>query len=446
MERGKQMKKILLLLFIVFCIASFGFSIDFGGYIENYSVITSEPDSQEQTDKLALWLALSPTETMYITGQGSVAYSKDDYDILADLDYLYITQDFTGLFTQNSGFIYKIGRFFQYDFTGRVFAHRLDGAHFTLAFPRFNLSLGAGYSGLLLKPVSSINNTAADVIDDNDDDIKLAPKKVIINLGVALPEVMQSQQLDFSFITQIDMRSNDLIEDGDPATAEGKGGKLNAFYLGVGLSGALTGSFIYDIYSYLQLGKSLSYIEPKSEYEYKALFAVLAGGSISYLMKDFYFSKLTVSFMFASGDDDNVSVYEGNTYGNNTQFMPITDSNTGIIFSPTPSNLIRAGLEYSIKPFSKTKGAMKNFQAALSGAVYFKASDGAVSESIASASSDDKYLGTEALLILNYRPFSDFGITVAGGAFIPNSSSSGPILNDYREIEPGVMINASFSF
>ncbi|MCL2480490.1 MAG: hypothetical protein FWF38_02130 [Spirochaetaceae bacterium] len=430
------MKKNILFLLLAFSVLSFGFGVDFGGYVGNYSLITSESDFREQINKLALWLALSPADAVYITGQGSVAYSYEEYDILGDLDYLYVTQDF-------SGFSYKLGRFFQSEFTGNVFSHRLDGAQFDLAFSRLNLMLGAGYSGLLLKPVSSLNNSKADMVDNSDDDIKFAPKKVIINLGASFPEIIPSQQLDFSVVTQIDMRSKDLIEDNDPADKEGKGGKFNTVYFGLGLSGALTGSFIYDIYGYLQLAKSLSLIE--AEYLYKNQIAFLVGGSVSYLNKDFYFSKITASFMYASGDDDSASVYDGNTNDNNSQFIPVSESVTGIIFAPILSNLLRAGLEYSVKPFSSR--VMKNFQIAISGAAYFKATEGAVSENrVSTGYSSEKYLGTEAMLTFNLRPFSDFGITAAGGAFFPNKSSDSPVYEEYRNVEPGVMINASFSF
>ncbi len=438
------MKKALFILLAAFAAVSLASAVDFGGNLENYSLITSDDDSQKQTDKAALWFGVSPSETIYIKGQGSVAYSLDDYDFLADIDYLYITQDFPGAINEQSAFTYKAGRFFQSEFTGKVFAHRLDGALFTLALPIANFSLGAGYTGLLLKPVSGVNNTAADMVDDSDDDVKLAPKKMIVRLGASFIDIMPAQQLDVSFVTQFDMRSDDLLEDGDAATEDGNGGKLNTYYIGAGLSGAITGSFIYDTYLYYQLGKTLTLID--DEFTDKPISAILLGGSLSYLNREFYRSKVTGSLLYASGDDDNTSVYEGNTKGSGTQFMPVSSSSTGLIFSPTPSNLLKAGLEYSMKPFAESKNMMKNFQAAVSAGIFYKASEGAVSESKASAVSDEKYLGTEALLTLNFRPVSDFGLTLAGGAFFPNDSKDGPMGEDYRDTEAGVMINVSLSF
>ena len=128
MEGDKLMKKALFILLAVFAAVSLASAVDFGGNIENYSLITNDSDSQKQTDKAALWFGVSPSETIYIKGQGSIAYSMDDYDFLADVDYLYITQDFPGAINEQSAFTYKAGRFFQSEFTGKVFAHRLDGA------------------------------------------------------------------------------------------------------------------------------------------------------------------------------------------------------------------------------------------------------------------------------------------------------------------------------
>ena len=429
------MKKILLFLLIAFSIVSFSFGVDFGGYIENHSIIPfSNLDLREQINKLALWVAVSPSETVYITAQASVGYSYDEYDILGDLDYLYLRQEF-------NNFSYKLGRFFQAEFTGKVFAHRLDGLQLDLSFPLANFMLGAGYSGLLLKPVSTLSNTLLDIEDDSDDDVMFAPKKIILNFGVSFPEIFASQQLDIAVVAQLDMRKT-TAETG--AAWEIKGGHLNTVYTGLGLSGMFFDSWIYDVYGYLQLGNSLSYISDIDEYRTKPLVAFLAGGSVSYLMRDFYFSKIRASFMYASGDDDNISVYEGNTKSINSQFIPVSETVTGILFSPILSNLMKAGLEYSLKPFSA--GKLKDFQAGVSGAIYFSASEGAVKESKVSKNTSQQYLGTEALLTLNYKPFSDFGITAAGGAFFPNTTSGGPIFEKYREIQPGVMINASFSF
>ncbi len=55
-----------------------------------------------------------------------------------------------------------------------------------------------------------------------------------------------------------------------------------------------------------------------------------------------------------------------------------------------------AGLEYSIKPFGNEKGMISNLQTLISANMFFRATEGAISEQgIIEPTSDKKYLGTE---------------------------------------------------
>ena len=254
------MKKILLAVIIIFMISPVLFSFDWGGNISNYSYITNEDDSYDQVNKLSIWGAHSFDDFTYLTGQGSIGYAKDDYDILVDLDYLYFDQSIPEIFSETSALSYRIGRFYQSEFSRKVFAHRADGFNISLGIPMGNFHLSTGYTGLLLKPVTDLNTTAADQADDNDDDIYLAPKKLISVIGFDFIDILPGQQLSLSGVSVFDLRSEDLIEDGDTsaeARADGNtGGKLNTFYIGTGMGGGITSSLFYDVFGYVQLGKN----------------------------------------------------------------------------------------------------------------------------------------------------------------------------------------------
>ena len=443
------MKKYILVLILLPALTSVVFSFDFGGNLNNYSFITNEDDSQDQINKMSLWGAHSINDNTFVTAQGSIAYSKDDYDILVDLDYLYFDQSIPEITGAESALSYRIGRFYQSDFTGKVFAHRADGFRANFAIPMGNLYMSSGYTGLLLKPVSDLNTTAADNADDSDDDIKLAPKKLVSVLGFDFIDILPGQQLSLSAVNVFDLRSEDLIEDGDTKTealADGNtGGKLNTTYIGAGMSGSLIDGFFYSSYFFMQLGKTLTY--DGTEYKDESISAFLLGGSLSYFNRDLLYSKATASIVYATGDDDASSVYEGNTDGSSTTFIPVSGSSTGFIFAPSLSNIMIAGLGYSIKPFGNEKSALKNFQTALSSNFYFRATEGAISEQgIINTESDKKYLGTEIDLGLNFRPFSDFGIGIKGGVFIPPTASDSAVNKDSNDPEYGGSVNASFSF
>ncbi len=439
------MKKILLTAALALMFSPLLFSFDWGGNISNYSYVTSEDDSYDQVNKLSLWGAHSFDDFTYLTGQGSAGYAKDDYDILVDLDYLYFDKSIPEIFGESSALSFRIGRFFQSEFTRKVFAHRADGFVLNLGIPLGNFHLSSGYTGLLLKPVTDLNTTAADLADDDDDDIYLAPKKLVSVIGFDFIDILPGQKLSLSGVSVFDLRTEDLIEDGDTkaeATSDGNtGGKLNTFYIGTGLGGGITSSLFYDTFGYVQLGKTLTLVDD-TDYKDESILAFLGGASFSWFNKQLLYSKATASFIYASGDEDASSVYEGNTEDSSTTFVPVTGSSTGFIFDPSLSNIMVAGLEYSIKPFANSKGAISNLQTALMANMYFKATKGAISETVFIKDSDKKFLGTEIDLGINFRPFSDFGIGFKGGVYIPPSGSDSLI----DDPEYGGSVNASFSF
>ena len=443
------MKKVLLILILSVLITPVMFAFDWGGNISNYSYVTNEDESYDQINKFSLWGAHSFNDFTFLTGQGSVGYAKDDYDILVDLDYLYFDQSIPEVLGETSALSYRLGRFYHSEFSRKVFAHRADGFVVNLGIPAGNLHLSTGYTGLLMKPVTSLKTTQADVTDDDDDDIHFAPKKLVSVIGMDFIDILPGQQLNISGVGVFDLRTDDLIEDGDTsaeATADGNtGGKLNTFYIGTGMGGGITSSIFYDAFAYVQLGKTLSL--ENSEYKDESITAFLAGGSLSWFSKKLLYSKATASFVYASGDEDATSIYEGNTEDSCTAFIPVSGTSAGFIFAPTLSNIMAAGLEYSIKPFGNKKGMISNLQTALMANMFFRATEGAISEQgYINTSSDKKYLGTEIDLGINFRPFSDFGIGLKGGIFIPPTASDSAINEDSNDPEYGGSVNASFSF
>ena len=444
------MKKLLSILVLSMLITPVVFSFDWGGNISNYSYATNEDDSYDQVNKFSLYGAHSFNDFTYLTGQGSVGYAKDDYDIMLDLDYLYFEQSIPEIFGETSALSYKLGRFYQTEFSGKVFAHRADGLLINLGIPLGNLHLSTGYTGLLQKPVTDLKTTQSDVADDGDDDEKLAPKKLISVIGMDFIDILPGQQLSIAGISVFDLRSEDLIEDGDTsaeASTDGNtGGKLNTFYIGTGMRGGITSSVFYDAFGYVQLGKTLS-LENDTEYKDESITAFLGGASLSWFNKQLLYSKATASFIYASGDDDATSIYEGNTEDSSTTFIPVSGTSAGFIFSPTLANIMAAGLEYSIKPFGNKKGVISNLQTALSANMFFRSTEGAISEQVKiNTSSDKKYLGTEIDLGINFRPFSDFGIGLKGGVYIPPTGSDSAINEAFNDPEYGGSVSASFSF
>ncbi len=443
------MKKIFFTLVIAVLIAPVMFSFDWGGSISNYSYITNEEDSWEQINMASLWVSHKFNNYASLEGQSYIGYAKDEYDFIADLDYLYFEQIIPKIFGDSSALSYKLGRFYQAEFSGKVFAHRADGFLINLGIKPGNLYISTGYTGLLLKPNSRLKTTNADIADDNDDDIYFAPKKLISVIGFEFMDILPGQNLEITGTSVFDLRNDNLIKDGDTlaeAAVDGNtGGKFNTFYIGTAADGSISSNIFYDLYGYLQLGKILTV--DGSKYKNKAVTAFLTGADLKYFNRNLLYSQITASFLYASGDDDAVSIYEGNTSGKSTNFIPVSETSKGFIFAPKLSNIMTAGLEYSIKPFGNKKSMLSNIQVILGSNMFFRATKGAISEQQKiNTSSDKKYLGTEIDLGINLRPSSDFGIVLKGGAFIPPSASDSAINTDSNDPEYGGSINLSFSF
>ena len=98
---------------------------------------------------------------------------------------------------------------------------------------------------------------------------------------------------------------------------------------------------------------------------------------------------------------------------------------------------------YSLKPLSFLSVAvLDNFQAVLSGLLFFRTTDGPISEGGLAAGSTGKYLGTEIDLELRFRPFSDLGLAATTGIFFPSAAFAAPLDTARFEQE----IEFSFSF
>lgn len=110
-------------------------------------------------------------------------------------------------------------------------------------------------------------------------------------------------------------------------------------------------------------------------------------------------------------------------------------------------NIIFSRLSYSIKPLSDLENSvLSNIQMELTDLTYFRSTAGAISESGINGTSDSLYLGTEIDGTVNFRPYSDLGISISSGVFIPNNGTDGAFVESLRGIEFLARAGISFSF
>ena len=400
--------------------------LDLGGTLANVTALEYRGAAEfGQWDKISLWLSAGTTPDFRFYAQGSYEFTIDR-PYLFDLDALRF--DFAPLPVLS----FSLGRFEMAEFTGKVLRHTLDGALGIVNLPFAVISTGVGYSGLLLKPSSEIVMSRTDSADRDVDSKKLGSPRMVEALGVLFPELFLRQDLDLSAIFQQDLRkASDLIAEGEEVEFAGglAGGRLNTQYFGVGVSGPLFPSFYHESFLYFQTGKMLSYVDdPLSgtlhSYQFQPIRSAAVGTSLYFYRQELLHSRFGLSALLAGGDADYGSFLEGNSAGSAGQFVPVSRSTEALIFTPELGNLLLLELGYSLKPFSRRPcRTWRNLQAELAAYVFLRPTPGPVSEEDVDPASTSRYLGSEVDAILRFRPFSDLGLGLTFGFFLPNPAA-----------------------
>jgi hypothetical protein len=408
-----------------------GLDFDWGGFLYNdtklavFQIASSPVWSIAQKDRLAAWLDARFSPAFSLAAQGSYTFTLDR-PYLFDLESL--KADWRPLPILRA----EAGRMEMSDFTGLVLSHTLDGLRLTLDLPFSRITGGVGFSGLLLKPVSTILMTRTDTADLADNAVYFAAPRLVEELDAIFPQLFLRQDLRVSVVLQQDLRpdASVIAEGEEQETVAGlSGGKLSTQYFGIGLSGPIVPSLYYDAFCYLGTGRTLSYVVDSSSgtgysYQYRPILAYLGGIGVRYFMEQVLYSLVEVKGIIASGDADSGSFLEGNIDQGSGLFVPISQITDWVAFSPQPGNILVIEASYSLKPFTGSRTAtLDRLQTLVKAAAFLRPTPGAISETGLDPSSTSLYLGTEAELIARYRPFSDLGLALSLGAFFPNHSA-----------------------
>jgi len=403
---------------------------DIGGSIDNYSSlpVTVAPGSAiialDQRNKVGVWADFNSGPDFSISGEGS-------YNLTLQVPYLF-NLDYLKMQARLAPWLgVTLGRFTFTDFTSHVLNHTLDGAQFELDFPFARILTGVAYSGLQLKPVSLILMSRSDSADQTNSSVFLAAPRLVESVQVLFPGVFSRVDVNLSVVLQQDLRSSGgLIQAGqqNQVVSGLSGGSLTTEYFGLGLSGAAVSSLYYDAFFYWNAGSTLSYV-PDSvsvtgfSYQYETIQAFIGGLGLKWYIEEALSSRLELRGIFSSGDADSTAYLEGNTSGASTTFVPISQEVIGVAFTPQFGNLVLFDLNYSFKPFSRSESLWKNLQIIVKALSFLRPTTGAISQPGLNAASSDLYLGTEPEIIFNFRPYSDLGLVLSTGVFIPNGGA-----------------------
>lgn len=442
------------ILFSALAVAAFAaapaWTIDFGGTLGNTtesSVPFDGDASIGQSNSLSLFVSHAFSDELEVVARARYAYRRDtvfaddtETEIdwwQGDLDALYARGRFPLEDGEQALLDVQAGRFRFREFSGALLAERADGLRATFRTAAGDVTLGAGYTGFLMKESSNLLLSNADVSDDADDDEFFAPPRVLGIIGFTLPEYIAGQTFNISFVGQGDLRDEDDL----PADQ----GLVHTAYLGAGVSGPIVSTLFYDLYGYFGGGRTLSNVGGVSAN--KPIQSYLLGANLQYFMPQAAQSLISFGYLYSSGDKDHDEFYEGNTEGASKAFVGLTPPSFGTVFSPRLGNLMVTDLSYSVKPLAgQGSPALDEFQTELSLLNFFRPTTGVISEPGIDGTSDSLYLGTEVDLALNFRPFSDLGLSLVNGVFFPNEGGDGAFLDEAVSPEYKVTLNAAFSF
>lgn len=446
---------VCLLIFLLSSILSF--SIDFGGTFGNISSFSTDEDKGYfQYNRLSAWLEAGTKDKFNFLVQGSVSVSPnspDDIIFLGDLDFLLISGKWAIEDGDLALFGYNTGRFGFSDFSYSVLRHNADGLSLTFTYSSSVITFGAGYTGFILRPSSDIIMSLADSDDKENNEVWFGCPRLVGYAELKMPDIFPGHTFYSSIVFQKDLRNEDnLVSEGEEVkSVDNIGGLLDSVYIGTGFSGNIVSTLFYNAYGYFQTGRTMSYLADESSstnfsYQYKPIFAFLLGTEFNFFLKQALYSQISFKFLFASGDSDYNTFLEGNSEGNATMFIPISNKIVSVLFNPYLSNIFLFDIGYSIKPFSRLGNRiMKNFSTGLNTIVFMRPTEGAISEEDLNDNSDSRYLGTEIDSVTVFRPFSDLAVSLSFGFFIP-SAGSDKAFNTDRKFEFLGKLYVSYSF
>lgn len=341
---------------------------------------------------------------------------------------------------------FEVGRLLVLDPTGLIVSHPADGALFGFDWSALKVSVQAGFTRYILRNANSISLSLFDRTASSDDSRAFGTSRLLVLSQVDFPEIA-GQTINFSFLAQQDLNpESEFIEEWMTekyAENTAKGGKLDTQYTSIKISGPIMANLFYDAWFSYGSGRTLSWQTDADSatgysYQYVPISSFMTGVSFDYYRSSLMNSAFNFRFLFASGDSDSSAPVEGNTSGDATQFLPITGTTLGAVFSPDLSNLIVAELSGSVKPIPQER-----IQTGIKLLAFFRPTEAPLEVSGLKAGDDSSWLGLETDIFGTYRLTSDFGLSLNSGLFFPGVSPSGAFDSSGSPVRYSVQLSAT---
>jgi hypothetical protein len=352
--------------------------------------------------------------TIEMVARPSYTWS-DERLYLFDLERFYADLQIPGIVGTGSVLRGQIGRFRLTAPAPRLFNETVDGLDTSLSASGLRVRAGAGYTGLILNPVSTVRVSPADEVHGSDDDELFGPKRIVAFGELTVPEVILRQTVRLYGIGQWDLR------DAEPDETT-----IDSYYGGAAVDGPIIPGLFHDV------GATVSY----AEMEDATSLGILATARLRYFRQEWSSSRIALGGGTATGFG-----------GDSDAFLGISDQTVGTVAQLPQENIAYGEISYGLRPLSGApRRTLRDIQTTVTGRMMYRVdTDQPVDAFGASQSSDGALLGSEATLQVGWRATSDLGLSVDGGAFFPAGGSSGSF-TDQRKTEYLVRMQLSASF
>jgi len=330
-------------------------------------------------------------------------------------------------------FALSIGRIPYTDPTSALFAYRLDGFSVRAVYPAVNIRAVFGFTGLLPEAAPIIMSTADSTYGNNG----FAPPRLVASFGIRSPRIV-GHEFYGVFLAQEDLRDDTmLVKEYDTVLDSTSGGPADGAYLAAGFSGPPAGKLGYSAFGAWYFGRHLSYMGDAGSgysYQFVPIRAFSFGGNVRYPISSRL--SMAVRFQYGSGDDDASSAIDGNTAGDDTMFMPVTRSSSGLVFSPQAGNVSLVALTLTGRPFPAYSLGPKAITVIGKTFMTVKNGKGPISEAGVDSEAGLSLLGIEQDLTASVRLLSDASLNLSIGAFVPVAAPSGAFDPSYVKDSP----------
>ena len=280
--------------------------------------------------------------------------------------------------------------------TTLIFAERVDGATIDLNYPRFGITLGAGYTGLLARENSSIRMS----LDDFADSDYFASPRIVTGAALRAPALFARQTVTTGAVAQWDVRGDTEFEE------------INSQYVFSAVEGPVTRALSYN--GSFAVSRAVSaFSDNNGEFaETDPVLGLSAGLEAEYYLGPAEQSRIAATARWISGDslDTAADAPGDHRWG---RFTPIAPGSPQLLHSPGRSDLTLAKLDYSVRPFAGAPGARAR---SLEAGAY------AAGTFAADLSDSDAYRGLETGAQVTARPFSELGARAWLAGFFPGDS------------------------